>query len=57
MSKLVKTLEKLPNGMFITDDGFYVIKDGEVLTGSLESLSEPSQELGTINDPPNNNQN
>jgi hypothetical protein len=58
MRDLIKTLEDLPDGVFIAEDGFYSIKGGKVSTGDLKSLSdpEPSQELGTINDPKNGNQ-
>lgn len=50
MKDLIKTLEDLPNGVFIGEDGsVYEVENGEVTKYVKES--SPSQELGTINDP------
>ena len=50
---MLRLLSQLPDGIYMTGSTVYVVEAGKVFKTELNT---PSQELGTINDPPNSDQ-
>lgn len=51
MQDIETALEKLPDGIFIGDDGVYIIKDGIVTKGTFESDGPTANLIGGHVDP------